>query len=41
MKEDVIRIRDELVSETGESSNIINEGLLDSALYSPQATYWG
>ncbi len=40
-KEDVIRIHDELVSETGESSNIINEGLLDSALYSPQATYCG
>jgi death on curing protein len=40
-KEDVIRIHDELVSETGESSNIINEGLLESALHSPQATFGG
>ncbi|MEI1376047.1 type II toxin-antitoxin system death-on-curing family toxin [Nostoc sp. UHCC 0926] len=40
-KEDVIRIHDELVSETGESLNILNEGLLDSALYSPQATFGG
>ncbi|MEH2239252.1 type II toxin-antitoxin system death-on-curing family toxin [Nostoc sp.] len=40
-KEDVIRIHDELVSESGESLNILNEGLLDSALYSPQATFGG
>ncbi|MEH2149520.1 type II toxin-antitoxin system death-on-curing family toxin [Nostoc sp.] len=40
-KEDVICIHDALVSETGKSSNIINEGLLDSALYSPQATFGG
>ncbi len=40
-KEDVILIHEALVSETGESSNIINEGLLDSALYAPQATFGG
>ncbi|MEH2314184.1 MAG: type II toxin-antitoxin system death-on-curing family toxin [Nostoc sp.] len=40
-KEDVILIHDELVSETGESLNILNEGLLDSAVYSPQATFGG
>ncbi|MEH2253664.1 type II toxin-antitoxin system death-on-curing family toxin [Nostoc sp.] len=40
-KEDVICMHDELVSETGESLNILDEGLLDSALGSPQATFGG
>ncbi|WP_416235773.1 type II toxin-antitoxin system death-on-curing family toxin [Nostoc sp. UHCC 0252] len=34
-------MHDELVSETGESLNILNEGLLDSALFLPQATFGG
>ncbi|MEH2194281.1 MAG: hypothetical protein V7K98_16795 [Nostoc sp.] len=40
-KEDVIGMHDQLLSETGESLNIVNEGLLDSALSLPQATFWG
>ncbi|MEH1822116.1 MAG: type II toxin-antitoxin system death-on-curing family toxin [Nostoc sp.] len=38
-KEDVIRIHDELVSETGESLTILNEGSLESALYQPKAGF--
>ncbi|OUL25443.1 death-on-curing protein [Nostoc sp. RF31YmG] len=40
-KEEVIRIHDELVSKSGESSCILNEGLLESAIYQPQVTWDG
>ncbi len=38
-KDEVIGIHDRLVSETGESKCILNEGLLESALNAPQAYY--
>jgi death on curing protein len=38
-KEEVIRIHAELVRKSGESSAILNEGLLESALYQPKAGF--
>lgn len=40
-KDEVIGIHDRLVSETGESKFILDEGLLESALNAPQAYYGG
>lgn len=40
-KEDVIGIHNELVSKTGESFTVLNEGLLESAIYAPQASFGG